>query len=163
MSNPVRMRYERIFNSLVEAGAPKPLAREITSRDILCDGIDITDIALENNTPVLKAGKIYFGLSETLRTGWIYKHISALEIRNIWQERARFSLLNELRTHQGNLTGRLLSRHSQRKPEQMLDLWREGNRDITVSLHGKINALRQEPSIDFAMLSVLVSELGQFR
>ena len=163
LSAAAQKRYTRIFEHFTESGVPEDLAQEITSRDILNNGIDIVDIALKHSSSVLDAGKLYFEVANVLSIEWIYKRIALLNVNNIWHERARFSLLNDLRSHQSEIAGTILASSTGGKEDKAFSQWQKHNGQQIESLDIKVKALKQETSVDFSMLSVLVSELGTLR
>ena len=155
--------FGRLKSTLHQAGISPSLSSEIATRVILKNGIDIVDISLNTSSTVLAAGEAYFRVSEVLGIGWIHQQISRLEVNNIWHERARFSLSSELRNHQAEITGGILGAQPAGKPADAFASWEHKNSAIISSVAVKISSLKQEPALDFSMLSVLVSELNLLR
>jgi glutamate dehydrogenase len=154
---------DRLKASLQQQGIPAALCNQIATRVALQNGIDIVDLSLNSSRPVVVAGETYFGVSEALGLGWIHDQIAGLEVSNIWHERAKFSLMNELRNHQGEITARILGSGGAKKSGDSFTQWHQRNSAVIDSLAGMVKSLKQEPALDFSMLSVLVSELSQLR
>ncbi len=156
-------RYRITLGNLIDKGLPDNLAHQISARVTLGNGLDIIQIALESGQPVEFIGKIYFGMIHSLGLSWLQNRIATLKVDNIWHERSRFSLSTDLRNHQSDIAS-IISRQSPTdNPETALSNWQEKNRSEIKKLKTMTEDLKKETEIDISMLSVLVSELGQFK
>lgn len=156
-------RYQRRLQNLAEKGFPENLAHEISARVALENGLDIVHIALQSQRPVDFTGKIYFGMVNTLGLSWLQNQISTLKVDNIWHERSKFSLSADLRTHQSDIASSISNQSTIKDADQALAEWQESNQGAIRKLEQMTEDLKKENDIDISMLSVLVSELNQFK
>ncbi len=156
-------RYRIRLRNLVEKGLSDDLAHQISARVTLANGLDILQIALDSGRPVEFIGRIYFGITHCLGLFWLQNRISTLKVDNIWHERSKFSLTSDLRTHQSDIASIISMQSTTDNPKKALLDWQEKNRDEIRKLKAMTEDLKKETEIDISMLSVLVSELGQFK
>ncbi len=156
-------RYRIGLRNLVQKGLPEDLAHQISARVTLVNGLDIIQIALESGRPVEFIGRIYFGMIHSLGLSWLQNRISTLKVDNIWHERSKFSLSTDLRNHQSDIASIISRPSTADSPEAALSTWQENNRSEIRKLKAMTEDLKKETEIDISMLSVLVSELGQFK
>ncbi len=149
--------------ALSKRGIPGSLAQKIAGKSALVNGLDMVDIAHRANQPVSFVAQIYFGIAGILGLGWIERSIAGLKVKNIWDERSRFSLANELRNHHAEITGLIASGASGLPVGKRLSAWSEQNNQRIKNLAEKVDSLKQEVSLDFSMLSVVVSELNRLK
>ncbi len=156
-------RYQYRLHYLIENGLPDTLAHQISARVTLVNGLDIIEIAHQSGRPVDFIGKIYFGMAQSLGLFWLQQRISTLQVDNIWHERSKSGLSADLRNHQSEIASIISSQSTTEDPEAVLAKWQEHNHDGIKKLKSMTKDLKKEPGIDFSMLSVIVSELSQFR
>ncbi len=156
-------RYRISLRNLIEKGLPEDLAHQIAARVTLGNGFDIIQIALKSRQSVEFIGQIYFGMIHNLSLSWLQNRISTLKIDNIWHERSRFSLSTDLRNHQSDIVSIISGQSTTDNPKKALLDWQEKNRGKISKLKAMTEDLKKETEIDISMLSVLVSELGQFK
>jgi glutamate dehydrogenase len=162
-SDSIGARFDKTRANLTSSGVPNALAGKISSRLILANGLDIVEISHRSDKSALDTGSVYFGVSESLGIEWLERQISSLQANNIWHQRARFSLMNELRSHHSRIVSDMLSTTSKKSAHGLLENWRQNSGKTIKSMDQKIRALKREQAIDFSMLSVLVSELNHFK
>ena len=156
-------QFEEIHTSLSKQKIPVPLAKQLGKRKVLSNGLDIVEIAEQTGKPISQTGAVYFGVAENLGIEWLENNISNLNADNIWHQRASFSLANELRSHHSRIVTRVLSSKSGKSAMQQLESWCQTSKTSIKSMNEKIGLLKQEQKVDFSMLSVLVSELNNFK
>ena len=162
-SDSISIRFEKMCASLSSSGVPNALAGKICARLILANGLDIVEIAHQSKKPALDTGAVYFDVSDNLGIEWLERQISSLQANNIWHQRARFSLMNELRSHHSRIVNDMLRTNPKKSVQSVLENWRLNSGNSIKSMDQKIRNLKQEQTIDFSMLSVLVSELNHFK
>ena len=148
---------------MAKTGIPATLAKSLSARLALINGLDIVEISHQTKKTVEQIASIYFGVAETLGIEWLEDRISGLEANNIWHQRARFSLSNELRSHHARIVQSMLQTVSGKNPEDKLEAWKKSADGSIKIMDQKIRELKQEHTIDFSMLSVLVSELNNLK
>ncbi len=145
---------------LAADGVPVALAGQIAALPPLGYAVDIVDLAARGKRSVRQVAEVYFQVRETLGLDWIERAIDALPASNDWHERARFSLANDLRASHTTIASKVLSGKSKATTGAMLDRWLKANRPLIHAIDQMSAALKAEHTPDFAMLSVLVSELA---
>ena len=151
---------EKTLADLVSKGLPEKLAKLIGSRMVFAHGLDIVETSHQTKYSEKQVADVYFGLANSLGLDWLSNQIASLAAHNIWHQRARFSLTNELRSHHARIAKSILTGKSKQTTANRLQTWRTQNELMIKSMDQKIKGLKQEKSIDFSMLSVLVSELN---
>ncbi len=149
-------------------GVPSALAEQIAALPFLGNAVDIVSLAARSKRPLAHAAAIYFSVRETLDLDWVEQAIDSLPASNDWHERARFSLGNDLRASHTAIADKMLSgrgvgRGAARKVASktaLMENWLSANRQSIQNLEKMIAALKAEHTPDFAMLSVLISELA---
>ena len=142
------------------AGVPAALAERIAALPSLGYAVDIVDIAARARHPIEHVARIYFQVRETLGLDWVEQAIDSLPASNDWHERARFSLGNDLRASHTAITDKVLAGGGKRSSGAMIDRWLAANHHPVRAIENMTAALKAEHTPDFAMLSVLISELA---
>ncbi len=150
-------------HKLVQSGLPVDLANNLTARMAMVNALDIINISLDSRQPVDQVADVYFGLERVLGLEWLQGKISALGVKNNWHERSKFSLASDLRSHQTDITHNIVSSASKDSGNARLKSWSEKNNQLIQNLNAMVKNLQEETSPDFAMLSVLVSELSRLK
>ena len=145
---------------LAADGVPPALAERIAALPSLGWAVDIVNISALSKRPLEHTAGIYFQVRETLGLDWAQQAIDSLSVSNDWHERARFSLGNDLRASHSTITHKVLSSKGAAAPGIMIERWLQANRDPIRVIEKMTAALKAEPTPDFAMLSVLISELA---
>ena len=122
---------------------------------------DILDISFSTKKPINLVAEIYFRSSKQLGLGWVNQAIDDLPASNDWNQRARFSLAETLRSVQGRLTRQILASDKSKNPESLIKKWMDSNASELSTSKQMLSRLQAESHIEFAMLSVLVSELSR--
>ena len=156
-------KYQKELATLTEQGVPESLARTITAKSSMSNGMDIVDIALKSKRPVSIVAEMYFGVANLLELPWLEKSIASLKVKNIWHERSKFSLTNDLRNHQSGLTKQIIHSGPKLPADKKLGHWSDNHEIQIRDLRDKMGQLKQEAQPDFSMLSVLVSELNRLK
>ena len=148
-------------NHYTERGLPPALSKRIASLMTLSHAMDIIDIARVHGKSAGVVRDVYFQVSDQLGLNWLQHAIVALPVTSTWHERAQFSLSDDLRVTHTAITSRVLSQAGTAR--KALERWISKNRKTVNNLNEMFSHLKEEVSVDFAMLSVLVSELNRLR
>ena len=151
------------LGNLSQNGIPEKLARTLVSSQLLKCGLDIVDIAKSARRPVELTAEVYFQLEKILGLDWLQSKIGSLPAKNTWHERSKFSLANSLRDQKAMITRNIISTKSKRTAGHCLEAWLENSESAVTNLTGMIRTLKDETNPDFAMLSVVVSELSRLK
>lgn len=122
---------------------------------------DILDISSSTKKPINQVAEAYFRASKMLGLDWVKQSIDELPASNDWNQRARFSLAESLRSVQRKLTRKILDSSKGKEAESQIKEWIDQNSAEFSITKQMLDRLQTEPHLDFAMLSVLVSELSR--
>ena len=151
---------EKQAKKLAADGVPSALATQIAALPSLGYAVDIVELSARGKCPIQHAAGVYFQVRETLGLDWLEQAIDSLPASNDWHERARFSLGNDLRASHTAITSKVLSGKGRASTGAMIDHWLDANRHPIQAIEKMTAALKAEHTPDFAMLSVLISELA---
>ncbi len=140
-------------------GAPAQLAEQIAALPLLGYAVDIVELSKQRQHSLRHTAAIYFQVREILALDWIEQAIDSLPLSNDWHERARFSLGNDLRASHSAITSKVLA-HNVKASATARQQWLQTNRHAIHAIEKMTTALKAEAAPDFAMLSVLLSELA---
>ncbi|NKB77288.1 MAG: NAD-glutamate dehydrogenase [Gammaproteobacteria bacterium] len=154
-------KHESLSNRWHQQGLPKPLAKRFATFTLLNRGLDITDIAIRTDTSIEAILDIYFQLSELLGFHWLQETIESLSAKNVWHERAQFSLGIDLRTAHTDIVINVLK--TDESASSALRKWRSNYHEEVIAIRDMAENMKEEGQPDFAMLSVVVSELSRLR
>lgn len=154
---------QQYFNSLKQSGLPESLARNLSARMAIVNALDIINIALDSKQSAALVAEVYFGVEHLLGLEWLQQQIANLPVKNNWHARAKFSLANDLRSHQTDITCNIICAKVKASASSRLANWADANAQLIGNLEKMTTRLQEEASPDFAMLSVLVSELSRLK
>ena len=150
---------------LAAHGVPSALAEQIAALPALGYAVDIVNLSARRKCPIEHAAGIYFQVREILGLDWTQQAIDALPANNDWHERARFSLGNDLRANHTAIADHVLSNAGKVSHDVLRDVlierWLTKNRHAIQAIEKMTADLTAEHTPDFAMLSVLISELAR--
>ncbi len=152
-------KYQTLAANWHQRGLPRSMAKRFATFMMLDRGFDIADISIRTGIPIVDILDIYFQLSELLELFWLQETITALPAKNIWHERAQFSLGTDLRTAHTDIVINILTK--EKSSSDSLSKWRMDNQSSIEHVKGMAENMKEENQQDFAMLSVVVSELNR--
>ena len=107
---------------------------------------------------------IYFNLGIALEFHWLRRQIADLSVQIHWHNLAKIGLVETLNVHQRELTAHILKTTKPYKSaRKVIDQWIEANRFPFQRHEQMIAELKARTSVDFAMLSAVVSEADGLR
>jgi glutamate dehydrogenase len=160
LKNSERAAYKQRERQLIKIGIPKDLAAQIAGLDSLVNTLDLTEIALRTSSDILRAAEGYFLLSSSLELYWFKQQIHTLPRHDLWQRKARNSLLEELHSALRTLTQEMLETTSHiRGMEHRLDAWLQQNEAGVEHWRGLAADIRASGKTELAMLSVAMREI----
>jgi len=109
---------------------------------------------------IAQVATVYFDTGDRLGLHWLSDHIRDLPITNHWHALARSTLRSDLHLSQRMITANILDTEGGRGKAGVRQ-WVATHRADTERLAQMINDLQKSSNLDFAMLSVAVSEVGQ--
>jgi glutamate dehydrogenase len=159
-----RSDIDRQSNALVKAGVPKALARKVASLELLAAAGDVVRISQASGVPVLDTGRIYFELGSRLGIDWMRHASKTLAPGSEWEKLAVDSIVDDSYRHQSELTNRVLDvagggTLGARAAEGMIATWIESRNGAVERTCQLLGELRENESVDLAMLAVANGQL----
>ncbi len=148
---------------LAAHGVPSTIADQTAALPALGYAVDIVNLSTQRKGPIEHAAGIYFQVREILGLDWTQQAIDSLPANNDWHERARFSLGNDLRANHTAIAEQVLSNAGKASRNALIERWLTKNRHSILVIEKMTADLTAEHAPDFAMLSVLISELARLR
>ncbi len=155
-----RVAFEASVQRLTSEGVPADLADRYAELEGLYAVLDATEVAVEQKKAIELVGALYFALVGELDLRWISAKITQLPTDTSWQALARNALRDDLASQQRALTSTVakLSPDST-EAAQMLAAWKERYAPAITRYKTMVEELKRAPTLDLAVLSVLLREL----
>ena len=132
----------------------------MASLDALYAVLDIVEVATESRHSVDLVATIYFALVGKLEIRWFANQISALPTDSHWQALARNAMRDDLSSLQRLLTSGVVKLSPAKSDaEAMLAAWEQLNTLPLARLKEMVADLKAGPTLELAMLSVVLREL----
>jgi len=173
---PVKELIKGYRNSVVQwtSYGERDVVSEITSAGIKTQDIgiikilpglgrccDVVSIATRHKKPVMFAAETYNLIATKLGLDWIQQAIQMLPVSSDWNQKARFSLAEQLRIAHFALVENILGASKSKEVQQNLTIWSDRKQKSVLAMKQMISTMQLEPTTDFAMLSVIVSEISR--
>jgi glutamate dehydrogenase len=146
-----RLAFEKSVERLGSQGVPADLAQRYAALEGLYAVLDTTEIAEEQKKPIEDIAGLYFALVGDLDLRWVAEKITQLPTETSWQAAARNALRDDLAAQQRALTAAVAKLGTAD--------WKERYTSALARYRAMIEELRRLPSLDLAVLSVLLREL----
>ena len=155
-----RVAFEASVQRLTSEGVPQELAERYAELEGLYAVLDATEVAVEQKKGIELIGTLYFALVGELDLRWISAKITQLPTDTSWQALARNALRDDLASQQRALTSTV----AKLSPDSgdaapMLTVWKERYAPAIARYKTMVEELKRAPSLDLAVLSVLLREL----
>lgn len=160
LGNDLSENLSKHSQKLQEQGTPADIATQIAMLPLLGYAVDIVDLSKQCKRSLEQTATLYFKVRETFALDWIEESINSLPLNNDWHERARFSLGNDLRASHSVITSKVMASPGKASTDEMLESWLQANQHPIQNIEKMTASLKTESAPDFAMLSVLLSELA---
>ncbi len=155
--------YRGIINehvsALIAEKVPEELARRIANEIALSTAFDIVEIIKSTGKPAKFAAQIYFDIGHRLELMWIRQKVSILPVENHWHHLAKSRLSDDIHSHQFVIASDVVRESSTDDPAQAVRAWMERNNNSCRVLANLVSDMKSLPKIDFATLSVAISEV----
>jgi len=146
----------------LEQGLPAPLAKRVARLDAQVAGLDIVDAAAALECRVETVAGVYFGVGGRLDLGWISQQIAIQPAGSHWQGLARVAMRDDMSSLADALARSVLRTEAagaDAPPLQRVDAWQQ-QREFQLARCRQLTAeLKAAPTVDMAMLSVVLREL----
>ena len=155
-----RVAFDASVERLTKEGVPRDLAERYAELEGLYAVLDANEVAVEQKKPIDLVGSLYFALVGELDLRWISAKITQLPTDTSWQALARNALRDDLASQQRTLTSAVAKLSPDgADPVQMLAAWKERYAPAIARYRNMVEELRRAPTLDLAVLSVLLREL----
>ncbi|HHH38863.1 MAG TPA: NAD-glutamate dehydrogenase [Sedimenticola sp.] len=156
-----RLEMNRWIRYFANAGVPRELAQRTAALLPLASALDIVEVAKQVGREVPAVAALYFRLGSDLDFHWLRRQIDGLGIQSHWHNLAGIGLVNSLDRHQRELTAQILeSTGRSRSARKMITEWIETHAFLVERHQQMVSELKARSSLDFAMLSVVVTDIG---
>ncbi len=158
-----KTEFTRHQRRLVVQGVPKEMAQRIAGLPVMAAGIDIVDVAADNDTDIETTAWVYSALNHTLDIEWINRQVTELSVQTHWHLLARTKLEATLNQHRRELCAEILStaQGRERSARGMLEHWVRNHRAAVDRYLANIAEFKGGSVFDFAVMSLVVARLGE--
>ncbi|MBL8710408.1 MAG: NAD-glutamate dehydrogenase [Rhodospirillaceae bacterium] len=140
--------------ALMSAGVPEPLARRISQLASLGATLDVVRIAAQTKIKVEDVAQTYFAIGDQFHLEWLRSGAKSLIGDSHWQRLAVFAIIDDLNTHQRDLTLAVLGNDLALTGLEAIDGWRAGRSAALPRAEALFGELRQAVKLELAMLAV---------
>jgi glutamate dehydrogenase len=150
---------------LADAGVPEALARRVASLEFLAPGLDIVRMAQATSVAVDTVGRTYFAVGDRFDIDWLRDAAATVPEDTHWSRLAVTAIVDDLYTHQRDLTARVLAANGQgvngagNGVAAMIESWTAERGPALAQTDALLADLRQAGSVDLAMLAVANRQL----
>ncbi len=144
----------------LDMGFPQNLAERLSLLPYLGQALEVIEVALQLDRPVLDVARVYSDLGQALHLRWLLQRIEELPVEGRWHAHARGVLRDELQQQQGALVAQLLS-GNELPADRIVPQWIERDDPalrFTLNMFGDI---RSQRGTDYPTVSVAVRRLAQ--
>ena len=146
-----------IEKSYIDIGFPADLARRTVVFSGLFPVLDVVETAAQRKMDVQSVARVYFGLGDSLRIGWLRKQFENLPVKGQWHALARASLRDELFAIQNTLVEQIL--RNKGKHEDAVERWSSDHQQAIKQVDRMLQDMSSQPSMDYATASIAVRAL----
>lgn len=151
--------FEKSLQELADQNVPKELARKVAGFIFLSTALDIVEISKHTGKPVPYVAVVYFEVGARLDLMWIRDQVALLEEEDRWHSRAKSRLRDDIHTRQYEIASEVVKSSKSKMPKHAVAEWIEANDLGYRRLTNLLLELRTASKIDFATLSVAISEV----
>ncbi len=154
-----RLTLKQRLKHLDSENVPQDLAARVAGLFSLSSALDIVEVAKTARRDVPLVAALYFALGARLELQWLREQIATLKTPNHWHTLAKSGLRNDLHIQQRNLTAAVLRNGAGTiRAKALVDAWVEENQAVVDHFMALVSELKASDTLDFAMLSVALSE-----
>lgn len=151
---------EDLRTAITAGGLDRKATHALLSIPAESRALDIIDIANTTGQPMPLVSEVYLHCMQQLHLQWVREAVDGLPASSDWNQRARFSLAENLRTSHTRVVREILGASKDKSASARIDAWARKREQPLHHVSDMLHRLQQESRVDFAMLSVLVSELS---
>jgi len=145
---------------MMDAGVPQALAIKVEGLVNLAAGCDIIRLAARMKLPVVQVAKVHFAVGARFRLGRLRGAAEVLGGEGYWQQLAVDALIEEIFSHQLNVTARVLEKAKPKATaQQAVEGWISANADFVGRAETVLNELSTTDMNDLSMIAVASRQL----
>ncbi len=146
---------------LTDQDVPESLAQRIVELIPLSSALDILEIVQSSKKDVPFVASVYFNVGHRLELTWIRQKVAELPVENHWHGRAKSRLSDDIHSHQYTIGSEVVRSATADNPVKAVSDWMNTKKSGCRMLANIIYEMKTLPKIDFATLSVAISEVNQ--
>ncbi len=155
-----RQALRQRMQPFTRAGVKRRMALHIAGLETWYSSLDITEVASNTQTDVLRVAEMHFALYARLDLHWLAEQIKQLPRLNPWQRKARTGLLGELNSELRALTTQVVTNtDSDQDSDTRINSWLARNRLGIDHCHHVFSEIKTGGKAELAMLTVAMREL----
>ena len=147
------------IDRLVDAKVPQELAEQVVECIPLSTALDIVEIIKNSTKSAEFVAQVYFDIGAKLELIWIRQQVANLPIDNHWHGLAKSRLSDDIHAHQYAIASDVVQSASTDSPQHAVEMWMHSNRVGCRMLANIISDMKSISKIDFATLTVAISEV----
>ncbi|RLV60039.1 NAD-glutamate dehydrogenase [Parashewanella curva] len=148
-------------DALMTENVPVEVAKNIAYLSTVFSGLDIAQIADNNDKPLALICETYFRLGARLELHWFLVQITNQPVTNHWQALARAAYREELDWQQRSLTNAVLLGCDQEcEAETIITAWIDGHQKLLERWNHMLADFKSSQGHEFAKFSVALRELS---
>jgi glutamate dehydrogenase len=140
--------------ALMSAGVPDQLARRVSQLSSIGTTLDVVKIAAQTRIKVEDVAATYFAIGDQFHIDWLRNGAKALIGDSHWQRLAVFAIIDDLNTHQRDLTVAALANEPGQTGEKAIEAWKAKRSGALPRAEALFADLRQTAKLELAMLAV---------
>jgi glutamate dehydrogenase len=145
---------------LTEDGIPEPLARRVSSLDVMTSAMDIIRIARTDAAHgVDDVARVYFGVGERFALDRLRDASQSISAETPWQKTALATLIEDLYGYQSVLASRVISETNGAGGSDPVEAWLAKRPRVVERVDQTIHDFRASTTVDLAMLTVTSRQL----
>ena len=145
---------------LMDAGVPQALAARVVGLVNLAAACDIARLANRRALPVVEVAKAYFAVGARFRLGRLRGAAEVLGGESYWQQLAVDALIEEIFSHQLNMTAQVLTAaKSKMSAQQAVEAWITSIANVVGRAETVLNELWATEMNDLSMIAVASRQL----
>jgi glutamate dehydrogenase len=144
----------------LDLGFPQNLAERLSLLPYLGQALEMIEVALGRDLPVLDVARVYSDLGQALHLKWLLQRIEDLPVDGRWHAHARGVLRDELQQQQGALVAQLLADTSS-PAERLVPEWLKRDEPALRFTLQMFSEIRAQRTTDYPVVSVAVRRLAQ--
>ena len=150
---------EKILNEFTEQKVPPELAQRIAGFVLMSTALDIVEISKQTDKPMNYVATAYFEVGARLDLMWIRDQVAELSDDDHWHSLAKSRLRDDIHNQQYEIAADVVKSFGENVPQEAVSSWISANELNYRRLTNLINELKSTSKIDFATLSVAISEV----